>query len=503
MSDYPGDATTRGTPCTIIVAADELDETHAIAAALASSGYSVLAAHDRLQVLSQARMSAPELMLLDVDAPRVGGLATCHSLKLDERTRDIPVLLMAASRGHYDLADGFRAGAADHVTKPVHVEELMARVRTHIALRAAHRQLRLRQSGRLDLCESRLKACEARFRAIVESGPVAMGITSMPHGKLLYANARFRELLRVSDEACANVNIGDFYVDPEERERLVRCLATQGSFGDAEVKLRRPDGTQFWAMATARVSTYDDAPAIYVGLHDISRRKRNEDDLVRSREQQRALSAYLEGIREDERKRSALEIQDDLGQLLTALKMDVSLLKMRLTDDPEATGRADDMRELVEGTIWTVRNVASHLRPAALDFGLVSALEWLAGQWSRHHTMPCELHVRGSEPALSDMQTTALFRIVEAALTNVARHAAARRVEVTLVTRRSSLDLRVRDNGRGFDVAAAHAKYAYGLLGMAERARLIGGTLRVDSQPDKDMTIGITTGTTISIHVPL
>ncbi|MEX3962239.1 ATP-binding protein [Paraburkholderia sp. EG286B] len=481
--------------CTILVAGGTPNETRLIADHLVWEGFEVLAANSGLEVLERSCVSQPELILLDSEAASVGALATCRSLKSDARTRDIPVVLMMPAGHHRNLADGLSAGAADHVRKPVQVEELMARVRTHLALRSAHRQLALQQRG--------LNACETRFRAIVESGPVAMAITSMPDGDLLYANARFRELLRLDEAACANVNIVDFYVDPLERERLVRCLAAQGSFGDAEVKLRRPDGTQFWAMATARLSNYDGAPASYVGLHDISGRKRVEDELVRSREQQRALSAYLEGIREDERKRSALEIQDELGQLLTALKMDVSLLRMRLTDDPEAVGRADDMRELVEGTIWMVRNVASHLRPAALNFGLVSALEWLTSQWSRHNAIPCELHMASAEPALSDMQATALFRIVEAALTNVARHAAAQRVEVTLTAEPGSLDLRVRDDGRGFDVAAAYARYAYGLLGMAERARLIGGTLSIDSQPCKDLTIGIASGTTISIHVPL
>nr|WP_246088912.1 histidine kinase [Paraburkholderia guartelaensis] len=482
-------------PCTILVAGGTPNETRLIADHLGWEGFEVLAANNSLEVLERACTSQPELILLDAEAASVRALATCRSLKSDERTRDIPVLLMMPAGNHRNLADGFSAGAADHVRKPVRVEELMARVRTHIALRSASRQIAMQQRG--------LNACETRFRAIVEAGPVAMGITSMPDGDLLYSNARFRELFRLDEAASANVNIVDFYVDPMEREKLVRCLAAQGSFGDAEVKLRRPDGTQFWAMATARLSNYDGAPAIYVGLHDISGRKRVEDELLRSREQQRALSAYLEGIREDERKRSALEIQDELGQLLTALKMDVSLLRMRLTDDPEAIGRADDMRELVEGTIWMVRNVASHLRPAALNFGLVSALEWLTSQWSRHNAIPCELHMASGEPALSDMQATVLFRIVEAALTNVARHAAAQRVAVTLTTGPGSLDLRIRDDGRGFDVAAAYARYAYGLLGMTERARLIGGTLRIDSQPCKDPTIGIASGTTISIHVPL
>jgi PAS domain S-box-containing protein len=544
MSAHPDARITTKMPCTILVAGGTPNETSLIADHFVWEGFQVLAAGDGLDVLERARFSQPELILLDGESTRVDGLATCRRLKLDERTRDIPVLIMMPACSHRDLSDAFSAGAADHVAKPVRVEELMARVRTHVALRSAHQRLSVQQrelfdaagsqrrmqaafshvregleqriarsdgdlvrvkaelaaqlAGRRDV-EGRLSACETRFRAIVESGPVAMGITSMPDGKLLFGNARFRELFRLGEAACADVDMVDFYVDPAERERLVRCLAAHGSFSDAEVKLRRPDGTQFWAMATARVSTYDNAPAIYVGLHDISGRKRVEDELVRSREQQRELSAYLEGMREDERKRSALEIQDELGQLLTALKMDVSLLRMRLTDDPEAIGRADDMRELVEGTIWMVRNVASHLRPAALNFGLVSALEWLTGQWSRRHAIACELHSEAGEPALSDMQTTALFRIVEAALTNVARHAAARRVDVMLTTGPGSLDLRVRDDGRGFDVAAAHAKYAYGLLGMAERARLIGGTLVIESQARKDTP----TGTTISIHVPL
>ncbi|HKD77307.1 MAG TPA: ATP-binding protein, partial [Ktedonobacterales bacterium] len=144
-------------------------------------------------------------------------------------------------------------------------------------------------------------------------------------------------------------------------------------------------------------------------------------------------------------------------------------------------------------TIWLVRNVASQLRPAALDFGLVSALEWLTGQSRRHGSIQCELHIEGGEPVMSDMQATVLYRIVEAALTNVTRHAAARRIDVTLVTGTGALDLTVRDDGRGFDLAAAYGSHAYGLLGMAERARLIGGTLGIDSQPGK--------GTTVSIHV--
>jgi signal transduction histidine kinase len=190
-----------------------------------------------------------------------------------------------------------------------------------------------------------------------------------------------------------------------------------------------------------------------------------------------------------------MEIHDELGQLLTALKMDVSLLKMRLLNDAEAVKKADDMRELVEGTIWMVRNVASHLRPAALNFGIASALEWLVADFNRRNAIPCALRIEGSEPELPDAYATAAFRIVQASLTNVARHAKATRVDVALISTGTKLELQVRDDGRGFNQEAAHRKFSYGLLGMNERARLIGGSLTIDSAPGA--------GTTVSIHIPL
>jgi signal transduction histidine kinase len=190
-----------------------------------------------------------------------------------------------------------------------------------------------------------------------------------------------------------------------------------------------------------------------------------------------------------------MEIHDELGQLLTALKMDVSLLKMRLSGDLEVAKRTDDMRELVERTIWMVRNVASHLRPAALNYGIVSALEWLVDDFGRRSGLACQFRLNGREPVLSDAHATAMFRIVQASLTNVARHACATRADVTLTNTSTALDLHVSDDGCGFDQDAVRRDYSYGLLGMSERARLIGGSLLIDSAPG--------TGTAVSIHIPL
>ncbi|CAB3806365.1 Protein-glutamate methylesterase/protein-glutamine glutaminase [Paraburkholderia ultramafica] len=526
-------------PGTILIVDDTPANLGVVIDSLAQRGIRVLVALDGIEALERAAFSQPDLILLDVKMPGIDGFETCRRLKSNERTRDIAVIFMTSLTGSEDRVEGFSAGAVDFVSKPLCVEEMMARVGAHLALRTMHKQLvaqnrqllaevavrkdtetalsqvrdelerrvalRTEELARANAnltaqiderrrADARLLASEARFRTIVETSPVPLCITSMPGGRILYTNEPLRELFGIEMREGSAANIEDFYVDPQVRHRLIRHLKTEGSFSDTEVQFKRPDGTLFWAIATARVATYDDSPAIYVGLNDITERKRIEQQLFESREQQRELSAYMESIREEERKRIAMEIHDELGQLLTALKMDVSLLKMRLTQDAEAMKKADDMRELVEGTIWMVRNVASHLRPAALNFGIVSALEWLVEDFNRRNAIACRLCLDGGEPTLTDAHATAVFRIVQASLTNVARHARATRVDVTLISAAAKLELQVRDDGCGFDLEAARRGYSYGLLGMNERARLIGGSFSIDSKPGA--------GTTVSIHIP-
>ena len=536
MSDATGQSSEQPT---ILIADDTPANLGVVVDSLTDRGFRVLVALDGAEALERAQFSQPDLILLDVKMPGIDGFETCRRLKRDDRTRDIAVIFMTSRTGSEDLVEGFAAGGVDYLTKPVHVDEMIARISTHLALRTMHKQLvaqnrqllaevserqqaetalsraRDQMEGRVALrtaelgranqsllaqieerrrAEAKLLSSEARFRAIVETSPVPLCIASMPGGQLLYTNGPLQQLFGL-DLLNAAANIVDFYADPLERDSLVEHLTREGSFHNSEIQFRRPDGSVFWAMATARVATYNEAPAIYVGFNDITERKRIEQALFESREQLRELSAYMEAIREEERKRIAMEIHDELGQLLTALKMDVSLLKMRLSGDPDAAKKTDDMRELVETTIWMVRNVASHLRPAALNFGIVSALEWLVEDFSRRNNIPCQFRINGSEPVLPDAHATAVFRIVQASLTNVARHARATRADVTLTRSATGLDLHVSDDGCGFDQDLGRKSDSYGVLGMRERARLIGASLLIDSSPG--------TGTSVSIHIPL
>ncbi|HUW36333.1 MAG TPA: PAS domain-containing protein [Rhodocyclaceae bacterium] len=227
---------------------------------------------------------------------------------------------------------------------------------------------------------------------------------------------------------------------------------------------------------------------------DITERKRDELALLNSRQQLRAMAAHHEGLLEEERKHIAREVHDELGQLLTALKMDISLLRLRFGGDPALQRKAEDMRLLVDRTLDVVRHVASNLRPAALDHGIVPAIEWLAEDFSHRWEMSCEVAVQGKDIALDDTQATAVFRVVQESLTNVARHAQASGVVITLSGDDSGLQLRVQDNGLGFDPAVVRRAHGFGLLGMRERVLALGGSLKIDSASGK--------GTGVVIDLP-
>ena len=506
---------------------------------LGERGFRVLIALDGAEAIERARYCLPALILLDVNMPGMNGFETCRMLKADARTREIPVIFMTVADGVNEMVEGFRAGGVDYVTKPVRIDEVVARMDVHLAMREMQKTLvrqnqlllqeigvrqeaeralsRIRDEleGRVaertselaranddlraqiavrERVEADLKLSEARLRVIVEASPVPLCIGSIDAPHVLYANGPWRELFGISEQEQSKLNSLDLYVDEADRYRLADRVMRDGIVRDEEIELRRRDGTTFWGTLSARLATYHDQPALYLGIRDVTERKRIEQALLESREQLRQLSAHMEAIREQERKRIALEIHDELGQLLTALKMDVSLLKMRLTDAPELLKKVIDMRELVDLTILMVRNVANHLRPAALNFGLVSALEWLAEDFTKRTGISCQLFANGCEPAIGDPAATAVFRVVQESLTNAARHAGASRVHVTVMQTEHALQLNVSDNGRGFEPGAVGKRDSYGLLGISERARLIGASLQIDSAPG--------CGTVISISIP-
>jgi len=230
-------------------------------------------------------------------------------------------------------------------------------------------------------------------------------------------------------------------------------------------------------------------------LQDITERKQAEFALVDSRRMLRELAAHQKNLLEEDRKRIAREVHDELGQRLTALKMDISLLRLRFGHDPALHQKLAEMRTLADTTLDVVRHIASDLRPAALDLGLVSAIQWLAEDLELRSDICARLDLATEDVAMNDAQATVVFRIVQESLTNVVRHANAGEVIISLREDQGQLLLQVIDDGCGFNPQDARRAQSYGILGMRERVRGLGGRLQIDSRPNA--------GTTVSIALPL
>jgi signal transduction histidine kinase len=222
-------------------------------------------------------------------------------------------------------------------------------------------------------------------------------------------------------------------------------------------------------------------------------------ELEQSREALRELGEYNARSLESERKRVSRELHDEMGQQLAALRMEVSVMRMRATaNQPLGIGMLDTLLERVDGLVSSVRTLVSQLRPPALDGGLLPAIDWLASEFTRSSGVPCSLDLDPAARELRAEAATMVFRIVQESFANVRRHARASQVSVTLQPHAGRWALEVRDDGVGFDVASPRA--GFGLLGMAERARTLGGDLTVTSAPGKGTAIRLELGAPSSAH---
>jgi PAS domain S-box-containing protein len=239
--------------------------------------------------------------------------------------------------------------------------------------------------------------------------------------------------------------------------------------------------------------TPDGRPIYFHMVSDITERREAEEELKASREQLRELSRHLVSLREEERTKMAREIHDELGQALTALKIDLSWLNGRLDAEQRALlEKVGSMYELIDEAIQTVKRISSELRPGALDhLGLGDAIEWQTQEFARRTGIKSRFTSDIDGIALERDCSTDLFRICQEALTNVARHAGATRVGVSLRERDGRLSLRIRDNGRGIGASEIDDRRAFGLIGMRERARFWGGDLTISGEPGRGTVVGV------------
>lgn len=230
---------------------------------------------------------------------------------------------------------------------------------------------------------------------------------------------------------------------------------------------------------------------------EIAERKKAETELTRSQEQLRDLAIHLESVREEERSRIAREIHDELGQALTALKMDLHWVGLRLPAEHRILmAKINSMSGIIDTTVQAVRRISAELRPGLLDdLGLTAAIEWQAHDFCSRAGLSCHIRSEPEDIILDKSRSIALFRIFQEALTNIARHARATQVEINLERNTSTVNMEICDNGVGITAAQLAASGSFGILGIRERVNSLGGSLNISGVPGR--------GTTLRVSLPL
>jgi PAS domain S-box-containing protein len=349
-----------------------------------------------------------------------------------------------------------------------------------------------------------VRQAEERIRLIINTIP-AMVWCLRPDGVTEFVNQRWLDYMGISLAEITEQPTST--VHPDDLQRVVerwQADKTAGMPSEDEMRLRRADGTYNWFIV--RTVPLRDAAGNIVSWYgtsaDIEGRKqaeeqlrRSEDDLKATSEQLRALSARLQSAREEEGMRIAREIHDELGGSLTSLRWDLESVR-KAAADSGLREKLTAMLGMTDTMIQIVRRIASDLRPAVLDvLGLEEALEWQARQFENRTGIGVHYESAGIDVELNPAQSTTIFRIFQEALTNVLRHASASRVDVIVAEDTGTLVLMISDDGRGITENERTGERSIGLVGMRERAHLIGGEIDV-SGIEGD-------GTTVTLRLPI
>ena len=348
--------------------------------------------------------------------------------------------------------------------------------------------------------EEALRESEEKYRDLYDNAP-DMYHSIGRDGIIVDCNDTEAKMLGYSKDEIIGRPIADFLTEESRKtyEKEFAELKGHAAMYGLEREFVRKDGTSFPVVLNAFIELDENGELLRTKTigRDITERKRVEDEVKRSREELRNLSAHIQSAREEERGYIAREIHDELGQTLSRLKLDLSWLKKRLTNGQEQLiEKTDNMSGLIDTTISAVQRISSELRPGVLDYlGLSAAIEWQMKEFREHTGIECSAAISNDISVEDQSISTAVFRIVQETLTNVIRHSKATRVDVKLGKTDNTLVLEAEDNGMGIDAEKVLSRSSFGLMGMRERARFLGGNIDILGIPGK--------GTTVKVSIPL
>ena len=337
-----------------------------------------------------------------------------------------------------------------------------------------------------------------KLSTAVEYSPSVVIITDK-NNIIEYVNRKFVEVTGYNADEVIGQNAGNIGLQPAtEEEKMLRTLA-EGKEWHGEFINRKRNGELYYESASIsaiRDESGNIAHLIKVAI-DITEKKRTESELQRSELQLRELTGHMRQIREEERKSIARNIHDNLGQALTALKIDLSWLDKRLTEEQlPLQYKAQEMSQLIDQSIQTVKELSSELRPEMLDIlGLSAAIEWHTAEFQKRTGIKCTLNLGENDIKLEKEYAIDCYRILQESLTNISLHAEATRVRINLKQEADKLIMQIKDNGKGITAGQLRSSRSFGLIGMRERAKAIGGYLEMRGIYEKGTTVKLTVPT--------
>jgi hypothetical protein len=349
-----------------------------------------------------------------------------------------------------------------------------------------------------------LDAAQARLAAIVDSAMDAV-ITVDEQQNVVLFNRAAEQLFRIRRDQAVGTPL-DRLLPPRFRaghrayvDQFGRTGVTSRKMGDVTTLWAlRADGEEFPIEASISQASEGGKRYFTVILRDITLRKQGEDALRESQRELRELSARVLEAREEEKTLIARELHDELGQLLTALKMDLAWLRERLTVDGETAEKLGEMGAMLDQTVSATRRISADLRPLMLDdLGLADAANWLVDDFARRSGVHCDLKLEGDGPLAEAPKpvATAVYRALQESLTNIARHSGAKQAWIVLAAEDEAIEMEVEDDGRGIQPEEIGKARSLGLKGMRERINYLGGSFEIARAPRG--------GTRLRLRVPL
>lgn len=441
------------------------------------NGEDIIDAVERLQ---------PQIVLMDIMLK--GEMDGIDAAQLIRNRFDIPVIYLTS---YSDLNTLERAKTTEpfgYILKPFHADSLQSTIEMALYKHQAEQQIREN---------------EAWLWTTLKSIGEAVIVTD-DLGTVCFMNHRAEALTGYHTDEISGQRLTDFLnLCDEVSNESIRWAIPDESAGSnhsvaENVILKSRDGQTIPIEET--VALIVDARGRKLGavtvFRDVTRQRAFQQSLQKTEVQLRNYSAHLQTIREEERTRIAREIHDELGQTMTALKMDISWMHHRVSPDQKTIfEKLNAMTQLIDQTIGSVKRIATELRPGLLDdLGLAAAIEWQTEEFKNRTGMTCQVIIEPEVLDVDEALSTALFRILQETLTNIIRHAEATAVLVKLIQDESGIAMSVKDNGKGIETSEKIGAHSYGMIGIRERVAYFGGFVQFQSDA--------ASGTTVQIQIP-